>query len=224
MLILIDPGFQAPRFAELLASLGVSWEQGIVMEGDQGMRITGNPFFLLPELVDHEITAPLNKARLGVSYPASTALKESNLKRRDSTLSVLLRSSYNSWFRASLDDSTPTQKAGEAKGPFALAYGVEIMRDEGKADPARLVVAGSSFFINPSNPAMAPGNRDLFLNMVSWTLNRKEGASISPKYFFSLPFQADGVATLILLAVFVVLIPGGILAAGVVLWLRRKNR
>jgi ABC-type uncharacterized transport system involved in gliding motility auxiliary subunit len=222
LLALLYPGLDAPNLAGLLEPYGVAWTNGIVMEGDQNRRIAGNPFFLLPNLLDHAINAPISKARLGVTYPITLALRESSLKRRDATLVPLLQSSYNSWLRQDLNDATPSQKAGEARGPHTLAYAVEVYSDKG--DGSRLVVAGSSFFINPGNPAMAPGNRDLFLNMLSWTLNRKEGTGIAPKYFFSLPLQTDGLTAMLLLAIFVVLIPGGILVAGLIVWLRRRNR
>lgn len=223
-LVFLDPGPELPRLEEVLSLYGVRRLSGLVMEGTESKRLAGNPFFLLPELQAHEIADPLIKSRLAVTYPASSALVESPLRRREAQLKPLLQTSPSSWLRADLEDSDTVRKGGDALGPFVLAYAVEVSRDEGKADPARLVVAGSSFFLDPRNPAPAPGNRDLFLNMTSWTIGRTEGPSISPKYFFSLPVQTDGLTLLILLAVFIVVIPGGILAAGAVVWLRRRNR
>lgn len=219
----VDPGTPMPVLEDLLAAYGVKREDGLVMEGSEAARLAGNPFFLLPNLEDHDITKPLIGSKLAVTYPAASALTESALHRSDAKLAGLLTTSSNSWIRTNLADKSITRKTGDIPGPFTLAYAVEVLDPHGKPT-TRLVVAGSSYFVSPANPAAAPGNRDLFLDMVAWTIGDDQSISIGPKYFFSLPFQANGAVTLALLAIFIVLIPGGLLATGIVVWLRRRNR
>jgi len=221
--VFLDPGAPLPKLEEVLRTYGVKRETGLVMEGRESSRLAGNPFFLLPSLANHAITKPLEDSRLAVTYPAAAALSEAPLHRRDAKLSPVLTTTAQSWLRVDGSDATAVKKSGEKGGPFTLAYAVEVPGDDGKPKN-RLVVAGSSFFISPRNPAIAPGNRDLFLNMISWSIGDDKSISIGPKYFFSLPFQANGLVTLILMALFVVLLPGGLLVGGLVVWLRRRNR
>jgi len=219
--VFIRPGLQLPRLAAVLSVYGVRWEQGIVMEGDEAHRIAGNPFFLVPETTSHEIGAPLQKARLGITFPAAAALVETELKRRDAVVTAVLRTSTKSWLRRNMDDAGTSKQADETMGPFTVACAIEVSPSGGKK--SRLVISGSSFFIDPQNPSVAAGNRDLFLNMVSWALDRAEGTGIAPKYFLSLPMDTNGATALILMAIFMVVIPGGILIIGFVVWLRRRN-
>jgi len=221
VVVALRPGLELPRLAAVLATYGLRWETGIVMEGNEASRIAGNPFFLIPELTGHEISAPLIKARLSLTYPASVAFIDTELKRRDAVVTAVLKSSSKSWLRRDMNNADPTRLAGDTPGPFTLACAVEVNPAGGSG--ARLVISGSSFFIDPQNPSMGAGNRDFFLNMLSWALDRTEGTAIAPKYYLSLPMDTNGATTLLLMAIFIVLIPGGILLTGLVVWLRRRN-
>jgi hypothetical protein len=219
--VAIRPGLELPRLAAVLATYGLRWETGIVMEGNEASRIAGNPFFLIPELSDHEISAPLIKARLGITFPASAAFFDTELKRRDAAVTAVLKSSSRSWLRRDMNNADPARLAGDTPGPFTLACAVQV--DSAGGNGARLVISGSSFFIDPQNPSMGAGNRDIFLNMLSWALDRAAGTTIAPKYYLSLPMETSEATALLLMAIFIVAIPGGILLAGLVVWLRRRN-
>jgi ABC-type uncharacterized transport system involved in gliding motility auxiliary subunit len=91
-----------------------------------------------------------------------------------------------------------------------------------KAVKARLVVFGSAQF--PNNKFFGlQGNGDLFMNTVSWLAEDENLISIRPKPNRSQPVILTGDQSLVIMALGVVLIPGAWIAAGLVVFLRRRR-
>lgn len=120
-------------------------------------------------------------------------------------------------------------------GPFILLAAAEgtktpqIPADKGKADaekpaqkPTRLVVFSTSQ-VASNRYAGHGANLDLFLNSISWLADDENLISIRPKEeAASLPSLSQTEARYIQL-VTMILIPGGVLLAGLAIWLRRRR-
>jgi ABC-2 type transport system permease protein len=205
---------------------GVATTQGFVLEGDESRMAAGRPNLILPELKEHEILASLKEKQYTVTMLNTQALAESVLKKRALKLTPLLESSPGSWLRTDLRSDSPEKIASDRPGPLVLAYAVEAPKNDPKAKGSRVAVAGSSPFVIASlmSQYMGSGNKELFLNMVSWSENRSDGLSIRPKSTFRLPLSINGLQALVWVFVIVILVPGAILAVGIVVWVRRRHR
>jgi ABC-2 type transport system permease protein len=219
--LFLDPGLELPRLEGLLRRSGLERLPGIVMEGDEGARLAGRPFFLLPRMESHELQGGLASAGLSLTWPGAGAFSASDESGGSYTARPLIRSSPSSWLRADGADNGGLARPGEPRGPFALAWAMERALEDGAS--SRIFVAGGSFFLSPDNPAPGPANREFFLAALSWAAGRGDDPGIRTADFGTRLFQADGRTSLLLLGVFVVALPAGIALAGF-LALRGRRR
>ena len=128
----------------------------------------------------------------------------------------LIRTSPQSWGetdRAALNRGEARPDDKDAKGPVIA---VVVTKDK-----ARMVVYGTSTFA--SNQFLnLQGNRDLFLNTVSWLAEQEDQISIRPKETKSTPVFLTAQQGWLVFLLPVVVLPAIVLAGGVVAAVRRR--
>ena len=90
---------------------------------------------------------------------------------------------------------------------------------------SRLVWIGSAGITDEqANARVSGGNQDLFLNALNWLCDQEQSVTIHPKSlsasYLTMPDTTAGILSAVVLA----LIPGTVLAVGIVLVVRRKRR
>ncbi len=215
---------RAPQLEELLGNYGLGVQRLLVIEGDTNRYAYSRPFYLLPKYEYHDIVSPLSSADLPLLVPGAMALKVLALKKRALTIEALLSTSENSWGKMNYSTATSTTKdAGDVEGPFTLAYAVTDPAQTTGARDTKLVVVSSSSFLQSALQQVAAGNADFFLNSLSWLSEKKGDISVSAKSLQSYPLRINTLWGLILSAVVVLLIPLGVLGAGLGVWLHRRH-
>ena len=208
---------ELPNLTELLARFGVRIVSGVIVEV-AGQHTPDSPAFLLPELVEHEIVAPLRTARLTAVVPAAAPIEELEIKRRTLKVEPFLRTSAEAFLRTDYTIASSEQQEGEPNGPFTIGAAITD-NDEDGFPKARLVVISSALFL--TQPYR--GNYDILLNSLSWARSREESSSIRTKSLFTFPLQISRLAALIISGVAVLVIPLGVLGGGLAMWLRRRH-
>ncbi len=209
---------EMPNFAALLAENGLTLINGLVLESDSRYYNYGYVDLVLPSLGGHEITEPLEGYT--VMMPDAQGLVI-DTEDTDLTVTPLLTSSATSYIKTDLEGLDSYDKAdGDPTGSFLLGAATENSQTGG-----RLVVFCSTLFMEPEYSDMVSGaNEDLFLNGVDWLCQLEGSISIHPKTLSSdyLTFAAGtaNVVRLLLVAV----VPVLFLAAGVVIFVRRRRR
>ncbi|MBT3275439.1 MAG: ABC transporter, partial [Spirochaetales bacterium] len=130
-----------------------------------------------------------------------------------------------SWVRSNLENSSLLQQAGDKKGPVDIAVAITKRKmDMNEPEGHRIVVAGNAGFVGPIPPfgTLKP-NVDFFMNTLSWLNKRDDSISVRSKSLFTFPLRISGQMQLIYAAIFVILLPLGILITGLVIWLRRRH-
>jgi ABC-2 type transport system permease protein len=219
-------GVEIPVFNSLLQSYGVEIEMGIVMEGDKSrLYSSSNPLFLAPELVSHVITSPLLDDEMTVLMRNAMPVKTIEMRRRNIEISSLLSASKDSYVRTDLANLSLQKQPGDQAGPVDLAVAIEQMAfTQDEAEGYRLVVSGNGNFIGYIEPfGTLKANIEFFLNSLSWLDKRSESISVRSKSLFTFPLQISGTMQLVYAAIFVILIPLGILLTGLIIWLRRRH-
>ncbi len=218
--VLLD---EMPVLNSLLSAYGLGIGYGVVIEGNQNFH-TGNQFQLVPNLADTDITAPLVEARSPIMMQFGRPVEILDQKPRGVTIDPLVVTSSDSYLRTSLQNQDPERQPGEAAGPFILAAGAVETEFATGDEISRIVLIGNARFIGPILPyGYIPGNRDFLLNSIGWLQNQQETLSIRAKTTMQFPMQLTGIQVLIFGGLFVVIIPLGILIAGLVVWLRRRH-
>lgn len=217
---------EMPNLNSLLGSFGVNIEFSIVMEGDTSrLYDANNPLFLAPRLMAHPITDPLIEGNLTVLMPFNMPIVEADLVKRNIEITPLLQTTDKSWVRTNLENANQFQQAGDRPGPADVAVAVSRRKMEmSEPEGFRLVIAGNASFVGSIPPfgTLKP-NVDFLMNSLSWLNKRDDSISVRSKSLFTFPLRISGRMQLIYAGIFVILLPLGILIAGLVIWLRRRH-
>ena len=217
---------ELPNFASVLATFGIELANGIVFEGDRDYLYSAeNPLLIVPDLVSHDITTPLSENNLNVLMPFNMPIKSLETRKRNIEIEPLFQTSENSWLRVDRQTRSALRQPGEEMGPFDLGVAIrkrKTLMDE--PEGFRLVVAGNASFIGGVYPfGNLKANADFFLNSLAWLNKRSESISIRSKSLFTMPLRISGTMQRVYAGIFVILIPLGILVAGLIVWLRRRH-
>ena len=182
---------------------------------------------------EHPITKNFNVASF---FPLARAVKTTEKMPEGVSAQVFARTSPNSWLKRSMEElkaelraeGRPTFHEGlDEKGPVPVAaVSTVTMRRErtGTSEPksARIVVFGDSDFAS-NNYINLSGNRDLFLNTVSWLAEEESLIAIRPKeggQFFN-PATAEQERLLFWLSM--IALPAVVIVSGVATYIRRRR-
>lgn len=228
LLVMIDPD-PAPSLESFLKPWGVTADNDVILDvsGAGRMMGAGPTIPLVLRYENHKIT---DRFRSMTFFPLARSIEPSKESVAGVTVETLFRSNENSWGETNLKDFRNSKAdfndKEDLKGPLSMAVAVtkEVRpaSDRGPAAKARLVVVGnSSFPINAYFPSQ--GNGNLFLNMVSWLAQDEDLISIRPKSPEDRRIILSQSQQSMLRLVTVIVIPGIVLVAGIIVWTRRRR-
>ena len=221
-----DTGEEMPNLQSVTEEFGLSAKPGMVFDGDASYVAT-YPMYLLPEMVQHDITSPLIEGGYVVLAPAAHALETAETLPEGVTVTPLLSTSDQGYNKAdSLTIETLEKKEGDETGTFDIAAAAEkTVSDEENAEPARLVWFGAAQMLDTQVDAMTAGaNSDLVVNAAAWLCDKQDSISIHAKSLDMEYLTVPAGARAVLSAVTIVVIPAAFLIAGILVWKRRKSR
>jgi ABC-type uncharacterized transport system involved in gliding motility auxiliary subunit len=165
----------------------------------------------------HTITK--NFSRTMTIFPLARSVKSGEKSQPEEQETELLRTSPESWAETELKGNTAKFDEGkDTKGPISL--GVAASKKVGEKD-ARLVVIGDSDFA--SNRYLgAYGNGDLFFNAVNWLAQDEELISIRPKSPANRRVNLTRSQQNMFFWFSIVFLPGAAVAAGALIWWKRR--
>jgi ABC-type uncharacterized transport system involved in gliding motility auxiliary subunit len=214
----------------LFASFGINAGSDIVV--DQVVRLFQGPALGLEPLVEeydptHEITRNLRGRTL---FPLTRSVSAESGGSSNLKVTELAKTSPNSWAEADVtavfQNGVATLDATDRRGPVAIAAAAEMdlaAGDRGAgAKKARLVVFGSTQFLENQNVDGTFFNRDFYLNAVGWLTGQEDLLSIRARSIRAsqVSFTPDEGAVIFYLSVLI--IPEIILIVGLYAWWRRE--
>ncbi len=222
LLVMVDPLQPAPLL-EILQEYGLAFNNDFAVDVANS-AVTLAPQGLAQQLTTpllsqypfHEITHELNGYQSFFPFARSVTITSSTIL--SVSIVPLLTTSANSWAETDLT-STPFKYNEGADRPGPINLGAAV---EDSASGMRLVVIGNSSFAANQSISSQSANLDLFVNAVNWLAEEEELISIRPKapadrHIFLTPMQTN----LTLLTTLIVM-PLSVLAAGIVVWWRRR--
>ena len=211
----------------VFASYGIKFDYGVAVETDNNYMIN-IPFSEIPDMADHDITKPLaDKHSTPVVLLQAMSLSQLDTVRRTIEIKPLMTSSARSFLRTDLNETSPNKVASDISGPLTLGMAVADPGtgwiDPNKPQPqARIVVIGCGSLL-PIAAQGIDGNRDFFMNSLSWVQNRPETISVRSKSLFMLPLRLNLIQLIIFAGVFILIIPVAFFVTGFVTWLKRRH-
>ena len=218
LLLEVDPQMPVPISDTLKSHWGITYDNDVVI--DPARAFFGDA--ATPAVTDYRFNS-ITKDLGGLTslFPLARSIEISESKSPTITLSSLVETSDKSWGETNLKNKQAHYDPGkDIKGPLKLAVSAVDV-----ASKARIVAFGDSDFVSNQVLGTVQGsaNPDLFLNSINWLTEEEGLIAIGPKppeTHFIRPIT--GVEQRILLYGLVILLPLVVLAAGVVVWLKRR--
>jgi ABC-type uncharacterized transport system involved in gliding motility auxiliary subunit len=222
---MVDP-FQTEGLKKVVARYGIKLGDDLVI--DRLSRAFGGDF-VVPAIFQYE-PHPITKdfGNVLTFFPLTRSVDVDSKPPKGVNAQILARSGPGSWgetSRSELDSGAVQQDAKDRPGPVPVAAvaTVDATRPpEGKDNAkARVVVFGTSGlaanqFLN------VQGNRDLFLNTVSWLAEEEDLIAIRPKDSRQTPVFLTATQGQLIFWIPVVALPVAVMISGVWVMVRRR--
>jgi ABC-type uncharacterized transport system involved in gliding motility auxiliary subunit len=170
-------------------------------------------------------------------FPLTRSVEVAKTPPKGVSLSPLARTSPQSWGetdKSVFDKGQAKQDPGEKTGPLAVVIAATIdppaeekpgsapAAEDKKPTKSRIVVVGTADFA--SNQFLgAQGNRDFFLNAVSWLAEQEDQISIRPKDTRQNPIVLTAAQSNLVLWLPLFVLPGAVLAGGIMVMVSRRR-
>ena len=238
LLFMIDP-YTVPELVEFLKSYGIMAGDDIII--DKGNRFLGGDFLTIIApfyYKKHPITKGFD---MGVVFPLARSVKVAEASHPTVSGISLVKTAPESWAAAgdhiNLNKEVNFQKGKDAKGPVSVVVLAEVIKNKGaelknmeipsekqrKNNPA-ICVFGDSDFVNNFYFNLL-GNRDLFLNVISWLAEEEDLISIRPESKQATvisPFVMTSTQGKMIFWFLVIIEPALILLIGIAIYVRRR--
>ena len=225
LLWLMDPG-ELQGTDDLADMLGVRFLPGMIVDNNINLRNTlriQHPAMIpVLDYVAHPVTENIQYNTL---FPISRGVEPTDTPF---DAAVIVQSLPQSWSEAGAigEEIVFEPDNGDVKGPVGIIMALEKAVDrEGGADKAaqRIIVAGDSDFL--ANSYIGAGaNLSLGLNLFNWLAGDDELIAVEVKNAPDTRLQLDDTETLLIGLGYFIVLPAGLVLAGVVIWLRRRKR
>ncbi len=232
LLWLADPDFPA-GIEPLAQDLGIEWQNGYAILPEYRLLGTGHPgFFAAVGYPPNPVTQGLDLVTL---FPFVRSVGGDGADGW--TLQPMLQTSEAAWLETGdIEAGTVALDEGDIRGP--LNIGVTLTRmftppasapeDEDTPESAaarqqRVVLVGDADFLADAYVGEL-GNQQLGLNIVQWLASRDAQLNIDIKSAPDTMLYLPGWATMTISAIFVLLLPLGLIGFGVARWAVRRRR
>lgn len=212
------------NFDEILANYGVSRVEGLVFEGDNSHYAMQTPYYLVPDINSAEAVSDTASSGYYVLAPYAQGIKKSDDVRDTVTIESLLTTSESAYSKSKLNGDTLQKEDEDEEGPFDI--GVSITESVGDDKETQIVYYSTSYLLDGNvNKMVSGGNERLIMSSLNWMCSSDETGTIS------IPSKSLEISYLTLTAYDVSfwqictigLIPGFFLAAGFMVWFKRRK-
>jgi len=208
-------GAQTPVLTNVFSYLrewGIEVGEGVVADNNAS-NYQGNRTIVVPEIEENDVTDKLIYDNMSIVFPASRPL--SVLKTVGVYSYVIASSSDEGYVKVNPASVFDTFEAGDTKGSSKLCIMSEASAS-GTGNVSRVFVSGSLDFLNMEN------NKIFYANTVAY-MNEEPTLYIMPKLVIQQNLDVN-MSTVYLYSLFViVVIPVLIMAAGFIIWIRRRH-
>ncbi len=156
---------------------------------------------------------------------SSIGFAETEIVKRNIEFVPILSSTGKSWLRIDLNAASMNRIITDKSGPIFAAVGAaEKNMDTGFQEGAKILVLGSAQSFTPlPNVGSLKANFDFTLAALGWLAGGDKAINIQSRSLYQLPLQMSGANAFIYAGIVIILIPFGIIIAGLIVYLRRKR-
>ncbi len=210
------------NFNSLVNYYGISFVDGIVLEGSTGYYMGQYVNNLVPSLESHDITSSIKSNKTSVVVPTAKGIQILDSARSTTKIEPLMTTSDASYSKLDVNSTNVEMEAGDIAGPFYL--GVAITETYNDVE-TKLVVYGSSQMLAEDLVSYASiGNLDLFLNSVNFISDQGNTLAIRTRSYTQQYLSLNAAQSNFWAATVVIIIPVLVLVLGGFICIRRRKR
>ena len=219
----VESGAQLSNLNALLSNYKVEVQPGIVVEADSGHYMATQyqavPYYLIPNILDRDVTSTLVENKHYVIMPVSAGLKVGAEADPDTVYSLLTTTSASYSKAAGYQAQTFSQEEGDPVGPFSLAVDIQ---DIGGCE---IIWFSSSLMLDEGNYYSSGANMDLAMSALNQLIGERQAIAIPQKSMsvaqLTITDSAKTTLKVLMLGVFPLTI---FAAGGIVLLYRRRTQ
>ncbi len=216
------------NFYSILSEYKVNVEPGIVIENDSS-HYYQQPNYLLPDVAYSSITSAASDnyvfvpTALGLTYPKQEDAQEGE---NDISYTELLSTSDGAFSKTNVTQMITAEKEeGDIDGPFAVGLDVKVSAGEEK-ETELIIFSCTGMFEDNADAMVAGNNSALFSGAVTeLSGDTQSDTTVIPVKEYDTAALTVPASTMLAGAVLgIIVIPLLLLAAGIVIWIRRRKR
>jgi hypothetical protein len=217
-----------PNLAGYLGEWGIAVDQGVVFETDNSRLISVSPYIAVVDYAgDEEYSQNMVRRELLAVIPESRPLRAVFDQARYRNVTPLLTFSPTSGIRPpdAPNDWSPSPLQIRGNVPVLMLSSQFRNNAAGQPVEAHVLVSGSLFALDGSilgSPNIA--NSAYFLDLLGTLTGREDVIYIQDKTLGFAGLGANVLQIMMIAVVFTVLLPLGVLGAGIAVWLRRRHK
>jgi hypothetical protein len=199
-------------------------EDGAVFETDETRVYNYQPFYAVADYAEEEYAGQLLTAAKPMLAPVSRPLRILFDYRNNYSVKPLLEFGLSAGVRPPDAPETFTADDAAIRGPFPALTLSRYLATGGAGKVSRVLVSGSAAMLDTlvvDNPAFA--NAEYLLNLLNRLSGRQDIVPLRPKSFTGRGLNLPRFTVNMLGAIFIFLVPAVILAAGLVIWIKRRR-
>jgi len=217
-----------PNFVSILEAYYIQPNLHMIYETDANRMIANDPQQLKPVMMNHEINTRLSTRGYAPIMAYTQGLEILPVQKTGAAVMPLMISSAQAFAKNNPESQSPNKEEGDLDGPFAVAVAVT---DEftliDKKVTTKLIVTGTSALLSDSlNADSLSANSDWMISALDFLTDKTEDNTVY------IPFKERVTPTLsptesqaLSAKIFAIgVLPGAVILAGAIIWLRRRNR
>lgn len=208
----------------VLENYGVQRAEGIVFEGDAQHYAMQMPYYLVPTVNSTDATSEMASAGYYVLAPYAQGIQKTEDVRDTVTIESLLSTSDQAYSKTDMNSSVLEKEEGDVEGPFDLGVSITETIDDEK-ETKIVYYSTSNLLESQVNQMVSGGNEQLIIESLEWIAGTDENTSVSiPAKSLEVSYLTftDYDASFWKICT-IALIPGIFLAAGFVVWFKRRK-
>ncbi len=205
---------------DLCWDFGLEKQKGVVIETKSEKYVYGQPYSLLPEIHENDITQPLIDENRRVIMPIAQGMTVREEMPDNYLISELLTVDETTYSKLKgINIENYDREEGDIDGPFCMTALVEMKDTDGK-----IVILSSDFFCdNEFNANSAGANMDFMINAFNYLIGDNEYITVRPTTVKTEILQISAREGKILKIAMLGVIPVAFLLSGLVEFFRRRK-
>lgn len=211
-----------PNFERILTEFGMTLQHGMVAENDTA-RYYQTPLYLLPNIAYEDETEGLTGQHSYIMAPFAQAVTVPENEVEGMTYTELLTTSDKAVLKSGEKQVTTYEKEdGDLEGSFCIAVKAQKELDSGMG--TLYVFTSAQMFTDYYDSAVSGNNKQLFSNMMGTIADHEISVAIPVKSYELEMLTVPAKTAYVYRAVFMVFVPFGLFAVGLVIWIARRRK